>query len=251
MALTLENATRSAICDAIVDLIDAGSAAGYLQIRQDATVLAELPLADPAFGAAANGVATLAGVPVEDSSADATGTANAYEFFDSDDNAVLGGAIGSPTCVLGTAARNAAVAARTALADGGTVDLCNGSTVLATFTLSNPAFGAPSNGAAVCADLPLETVGLAAAGGGTVANNYKVRASGGALLWSGTVGLSGSGADLILDNTSIAEDQPVAIESWTTGHPASGSGGLTLINTSITAGQAVEIATGTFTVPAS
>jgi hypothetical protein len=81
----LTNAAASAAADAVVDLADAGTNA-LLRIydgTQPATadtalgaqvLLAELPMSDPAFGAASNGVAT-AGAITTDASANATGTA--------------------------------------------------------------------------------------------------------------------------------------------------------------------------------
>ena len=75
-----------AACDAIVDAIDGGAAAGTIKIYTgtiptDAdtalgaqTLLATLTFSDPAFGAASNGVATASAI-TSDTSADATGTA--------------------------------------------------------------------------------------------------------------------------------------------------------------------------------
>lgn len=68
MATRLAAAARNAACDAIVDLVDAGSGAGTLKIYTGAqpatadttetgTLLATVALVDPAFGAAANGTA--------------------------------------------------------------------------------------------------------------------------------------------------------------------------------------------------
>ena len=82
----LTNAVASAACDAIVDAIDGGAAAGTIKIYTgtiptDAdtalgaqTLLATLTFSDPAFGAASNGVATASAI-TSDTSADATGTA--------------------------------------------------------------------------------------------------------------------------------------------------------------------------------
>lgn len=64
MAITLVNAARSAACDAVVDLCDGGVGAGKLKLKSAGDVLlCTITLADPAFGAAANGVATAAGLP--------------------------------------------------------------------------------------------------------------------------------------------------------------------------------------------
>lgn len=91
---TLSNPARSAACDAVVDLIDAGSGAGLLKIKDGSTVLATITLADPAFGAASNGVATGASFPRSDTSADAAGDADNFELTDSDNNVVISGSVG-------------------------------------------------------------------------------------------------------------------------------------------------------------
>lgn len=99
MALNnISNAARSAMCDALVDLLDGGTtdASGDVQIYTAAfgTLLAELPLNNPAFGAASNGVATIAtGTAVEDTSANATGTAAVCRFRDRDNTVVFEGTV--------------------------------------------------------------------------------------------------------------------------------------------------------------
>lgn len=102
----LTNASASAAADAVVDRIDAGAAAGKLRIydgAQPATAdtaigaqvkLAELTFSDPAFGNAANGVAT-ANAITADSAADATGTAAWFRVVDSDGNTVYDGTVGT------------------------------------------------------------------------------------------------------------------------------------------------------------
>lgn len=91
---TLSTPARNAACDGVVDLIDAGSAAGKLKIRQSTTVLATITLADPAFGSASTGVATGSSFPRSDTSADAAGVADNYQLTDSDDNVVISGTVG-------------------------------------------------------------------------------------------------------------------------------------------------------------
>lgn len=89
MAVTLATATRNAACNAIVDLIDAGAGAGTLKVRTAAeAVLATITFADPAFGAAATGVATSSNSAVADTNASA-GTATIITFEDSDSTEVL------------------------------------------------------------------------------------------------------------------------------------------------------------------
>lgn len=93
MAYRLSSDTRSKACDAIVDDIDAGAGAGTIAIRTGAqptnvgdadtgTLLGTLTFSDPAFGAAATGVATADAI-TSDSSADASGTAGHFRIKDS------------------------------------------------------------------------------------------------------------------------------------------------------------------------
>ena len=108
----LATASNNAACDAVVDLIDAGAAAGTIQIRSgtqpasanDAatgTLLATLTWGDPAFGAAVAGVAT-ANTITSDTSADATGTATWARLLDSDSNTIF-------DCDVGEAADSATI----------------------------------------------------------------------------------------------------------------------------------------------
>src|SRR5688572_30702543 len=102
MTLSLINAIRSTMCDAIVDALDAGAAAGTIAIRSGSrpalptdaatgTLLVTITCADPAFGAASNGVATISDPsPVN---AVATGTASWFRAFDSDGNAKWDGSV--------------------------------------------------------------------------------------------------------------------------------------------------------------
>ncbi|WP_341935354.1 hypothetical protein MRBLWO14_001001 [Microbacterium sp. LWO14-1.2] len=103
MATRIANVVRNAMANAAVDLIDAGPAAGTVQIRTGAqpasvataasgTLLGTLTLSDPGFGDAVNGVATAAAV-TGDSSADATGTAGWFRVYDSTGTALMDGSI--------------------------------------------------------------------------------------------------------------------------------------------------------------
>ena len=103
----IANASAIAALNAVVDLIDAGSGSGKVNIYAgtqptDAdtalgsqTLLAEITLGDPAFGAAsdANPGATAAasGLPKTDTSANATGTASFFRVVDSDNNVIMQG----------------------------------------------------------------------------------------------------------------------------------------------------------------
>jgi TRAP-type uncharacterized transport system substrate-binding protein len=65
MAVTLTTAARNAACDAIVDLLDggAGDASGDMAFATAAVaVVCTDPMTNPAFGAAATGVATAAAI---------------------------------------------------------------------------------------------------------------------------------------------------------------------------------------------
>ena len=103
MTTRIGTTQRNAACDAIVDSLDAGSGAGYIQVRtgsQPATVgtaatgtlLATLTLSDPAFGSASTGVAT-ANAITGDTSIDASGTPGWFRAFDSSNNAVIDGSV--------------------------------------------------------------------------------------------------------------------------------------------------------------
>lgn len=127
---------------------------------------------------------------------------------------------------LGTDARNASVDARTALVNGGSVKIkSGGGTVLATITLAATAFSAASAGSAtmrggdgttaVSSGNPRTDSSADATG---TAATFDMCDSAGNVEWSGTCGLSG--ADLILDNTSIVAGQEVRITSYTHAQPA-------------------------------
>lgn len=99
MAVRISNAARSAAADAIVDLIDGGTGVGTLRIYTGAqpagpataptgTLLGTLTMTDPAFGNAANGVATAATI-TGDTSADASGTAGWARIADSSGTAII------------------------------------------------------------------------------------------------------------------------------------------------------------------
>lgn len=96
MTYRLSTDTRNKACDAIVDDLDAGAGAGTIAIRTGAqptnvgdadsgTLLGTLTFSDPAFGAAATGVATASAI-TSDSNADASGTAGHARLKDSDGN---------------------------------------------------------------------------------------------------------------------------------------------------------------------
>jgi hypothetical protein len=104
MAFRLSTDTRNKACDAIVDDIDAGAAAGTIAIRTGAqptnvgdadtgTLLGTLTFSDPAFGAASTGTATASAI-TSDTNADNSGTAGHFRIKDSDGNIVADGTCG-------------------------------------------------------------------------------------------------------------------------------------------------------------
>jgi len=99
-----------------------------------------------------------------------------------------------------------------ALADGGNLHILAGAsqdpddapvgTLLVNFVLPSPAYGgAVDNGTRALATAnPIASVNAAATG---TAARYRILNSGAEVIMEGTVGLSGSGADMIIDATSI------------------------------------------------
>jgi len=79
MAVTLTTAARNAACDAIVDLLDAGAGAAYIELMlaNGTTEVATLTMNDPAFGAAGAGVAGRADMDASPTVEDTSATGNA------------------------------------------------------------------------------------------------------------------------------------------------------------------------------
>lgn len=103
MAIRLPSAAQNALCDTLVDRLDAGAGAGTIEIRTGSqpasansaatgTLLATITCADPAFGSAAAGVATLAGVPLTTTGV-AAGTAGWFRVKDSTGATVFDGSV--------------------------------------------------------------------------------------------------------------------------------------------------------------
>lgn len=92
----ISTAARDAMCDALVDEIDAGAGAGLLEIWTAAfgTKLATLTFSDPAFGASSSGTATASAI-TDDSAADATGTAAVCRITTSTPATVWEGTVGT------------------------------------------------------------------------------------------------------------------------------------------------------------
>lgn len=90
-----ETAAINAACDAIVDLLDAGSTAGHIRLtlNDGTTEVATCIGQDPFFGSATGGVATQSGSAVDSA---ATGSASAVTKFqarDSDNTMVFNGTV--------------------------------------------------------------------------------------------------------------------------------------------------------------
>jgi len=119
MATRLSNASQQAAADAVVDRVDAGDSNGLLRLYSGAqpadadsapggTLLLEIGLAEPAFGAAATtGIASALGTPLSGTGEEAAGAGTAAQSFrvvDSDGNTCWDGAVGAAEsgaeCVL-------------------------------------------------------------------------------------------------------------------------------------------------------
>lgn len=117
---TYAASVKKAANDEFLALIDAGSGAGKIRIRSAAdTLLAEVPLDDPAGTVnVTTGVLTLT-IDGPDSSADATGTAAYCEVCDSDNNVLL-----SIPAQQGTAAVSGKIVLNTlSIVQGGPVEI--------------------------------------------------------------------------------------------------------------------------------
>jgi hypothetical protein len=93
MAITHSTAMRTVLADAVDTAINTGAGTATLVIKDGAAALATINLQNPAFGAASSGVITLAGVPLSDASADATGTADSFDIEDRDGTVVISGTV--------------------------------------------------------------------------------------------------------------------------------------------------------------
>lgn len=106
MAIGLATATRNAAADAVAGRFDAGAGAATIEIRTGAkpanpqaaatgTLLATFTVNDPAFGAAAVGIATLDVSPAISTTAVAAGTAGWFRVKDSTGATVVDGTAGT------------------------------------------------------------------------------------------------------------------------------------------------------------
>ena len=106
MTISIANVARNSACQAILDLVNTGSALpnGYIEIRSgtkpaspqaapaDGLVLATLSLSNPAFGAPANGTAA-ANAIAPDTSIDNTGKAAWFRIYNRDNGAIIDGTV--------------------------------------------------------------------------------------------------------------------------------------------------------------
>lgn len=104
MATRIPTAVTNAVSNLVAALPDADVGAGSIQIRTGAqpasannaatgTLLATVTLADPAFGAAVAGVATLDATPVLSTTGVAAGTAGWFRMLDNSGDTVLDGSV--------------------------------------------------------------------------------------------------------------------------------------------------------------
>lgn len=127
---------------------------------------------------------------------------------------------------LSTEARNAGCDGVVDLLDTGTVEIRTGvrpanpaaaatGTILGTFTLPNPAFGAASVGVATANAVTAVT----ASGTGTASwfRAYRSAGNGGGAVIDGDVATSG--ADMTIQNTSVNASQALTITAWTHTQP--------------------------------
>lgn len=106
LAPSISTAARNAACDAVVDLVDAGTPPGLLKIYGGsvpadvnaalggATLLGTLTMSTTAFGSASSGVATAAAIS-SDTSADATATATFFRITNAAGTAIIQGNVGT------------------------------------------------------------------------------------------------------------------------------------------------------------
>lgn len=104
MATRLSTASRNAAVNAITALVDADVGAGAIHVRTGGqpasandpatgTLLASFVLADPSWGAAVTGVATLDATPVLSTVGLADGTAGWFRMTDNSGDTVLDGSV--------------------------------------------------------------------------------------------------------------------------------------------------------------
>lgn len=89
-------------------------------------------------------------------------------------------------------------------------------TLLATVLLNNPSYGSSSSGQATLVTSPAVSGSVVATG---TAGWFRVLDRDGTACWDGSCGASGSGADMIWDNTSFVNGGTATINSMTISVP--------------------------------
>lgn len=95
MAITHSSAVRSVLADAFDNYINTTgttNAGALLRLRDSSTVIVEFELDNPAFGAAAAGVISGAGLPIT-AQAEAAGEVDNFVITDRDEATVLSGSV--------------------------------------------------------------------------------------------------------------------------------------------------------------
>lgn len=123
MTASYDSTTKGARMQKVIDAIDGGPGNGVLVIGSSSLsgatgVLAQIPLQKPSFSQS-GGVITLLGVPLSDTSADASGTAAKAEFRDST------GAVKVSGLTVGTSGSDINLNS-TAISSGQTVTITSG-----------------------------------------------------------------------------------------------------------------------------
>lgn len=96
MSVTFPTTTKNSRANAVVDAVDVGSAnaSGQVWLKDSGSnTLAKLVLSDPAFGAAANGVATANSIT--DGTGLLAGAAVTFDVVDKDETLIFSGTIGA------------------------------------------------------------------------------------------------------------------------------------------------------------
>jgi len=126
MAVTYSLSAKNARLQAVIDTIDAGTGAGYLEIGTTnmGNVLATITFNDPC-GTVSSGVLTFSGFPKSDSSAANTGNAAAARIRDSNANDVITG------LTVGEAGSGADIILDTTHIDAGEIVTLNSATLTA------------------------------------------------------------------------------------------------------------------------
>lgn len=94
-AVTHTTAIRNTLADAVVDAVDGGAGAGFLEFQTSGDVeVATITFLDPAFGAASVGIAT-ANTPMVDDSSATGGTTDRFDVEDSNNLDIFFGSVGT------------------------------------------------------------------------------------------------------------------------------------------------------------